>query len=158
MIRHESKGRSFFMLIVLAISLFTGFSIFAQTGTSSVSGTVKDAQGNVAVGATVTLSNTEKNFTRTQTTNEDGSFSFLGLPPAAYTLEVSATGFKKTVLNDVQALVAKPTEINVQLEVGAVSESVTVSASDSEALINTQDATLGNNFQSRQITQLPLEV
>lgn len=145
------------MLIVLAISLFTGFSIFAQTGTSSVSGTVKDAQGNVAVGATVTLSNTEKNFTRTQTTNEDGSFSFLGLPPAAYTLEVSATGFKKTVLNDVQALVAKPTEINVQLEVGAVSESVTVSASDSEALINTQDATLGNNFQSRQITQLPLE-
>ena len=61
------------------------------------------------------------------------------------------------MLNKVTALVAKPTEANIQLEVGNVAETVNVSAEASESLINTQDATLGNNFESRQITQLPLE-
>ena len=145
------------MWAIILVALFAGQSVFAQTGTSSISGTVKDAQGNVAVGATVTLSNPETNFNRTQVTNDEGNFSFLGIPPDTYALEVTASGFKKAVLKDVQALVAKPTEINVQIEVGSVSESVTVSAEGSEALINTQDASLGNNFQSRQITQLPLE-
>jgi len=157
MIKHDSKRSSFFMWAVMLVTLFAGQSVFAQTGTSSISGTVKDAQGNVAVGATVTLSNPETNFNRTQVTNGEGNFSFLGIPPDTYSLEVNASGFKKAVLKDVQALVAKPTEVNVQIEVGSVSESVTVSAEGSEALINTQDASLGNNFQSLQITQLPLE-
>ena len=56
-----------FILCALIFSLLISQSIFAQTGTSSVSGTVADSQGNVVVGATVTLSNPEKNFTRTQT-------------------------------------------------------------------------------------------
>ncbi len=55
------------ILCALIFSLLISQSIFAQTGTSSVSGTVADSQGNVVVGATVTLSNPEKNFTRTQT-------------------------------------------------------------------------------------------
>lgn len=130
---------------------------FAQTGTSSVSGTVADSQGNVITGATVTLTNPEKNFTRTQTTNDSGNYSFTAIPPDTYSLEVSATGFKKTVLNNVRALVARPTETNIQLEIGSVAESVTVNSEASESLINTQDASLGNNFVARQIVQLPLE-
>ena len=141
----------------MAVLLFAGQISNAQTGTSSISGTVTDANGNVAVGATVTLSNPEKNFTRTQTTSDDGGYSFSAIPPDTYQIEVSASGFKKVVLNKVTALVAKPTEANIQLEVGNVAETVNVSAEASESLINTQDATLGNNFESRQITQLPLE-
>ena len=145
-----------FFLVLLVTSVIT-LNTFAQTGTSSVAGTVTDAQGKVVSGATVTLTNPAKNFTRTQTTNESGSYSFNSIPPDTYIVEVTATGFKKTIVNEVQALVAKPSEANVQLEVGAVSEAVTVTSGGSESLVNTQDASLGNNFVNRQITQLPLE-
>jgi hypothetical protein len=157
MYRRNSGINAVFIWSALIFSSLIGQNIYAQTGTSSVNGTVTDSQGNVAVGATVTLINPEKNFTRTQATNETGSYSFSAIPPDTYIIEVSATGFKKAVLNDVKALVAKPTEANVQLEIGNVAETVTVSAGGNESLINTQDASLGNNIVSRQITQLPLE-
>ena len=128
----------------------------AQTGKSSVEGTVRDSQGNVVVGATVTLSNPETNFTRTTTTGDSGQFSFELVPPDKYRLEVEAKGFKKAILNEVGALVAKTTELTVSLEVGAVTESVSVTASATESIINTQDGSLGNNFVAHQITQLPL--
>ena len=72
-------------------------------------------------------------------------------------MEVQATGFRNNVVNNVHALIGKQTESSVQLEVGAATEVVEVTASSQEALINTQDASLGNNFISEQITQLPLE-
>lgn len=146
-----------FIWSVLIYTLIISFNVSAQTGTSSINGTVTDQQGNVMVGATVTLTNPEKNFTRTQITNENGNYSFTAIPPATYNIEVSASGFKKVALNDIQALVAKPTEANVQLEIGNVAETVTVESGGNESLINTQDASLGNNFVSQQITQLPLE-
>ncbi|MGI9034825.1 MAG: carboxypeptidase regulatory-like domain-containing protein [Pyrinomonadaceae bacterium] len=155
--KHKSNFNFTLILCALICCALFSLNIFAQSGTSSINGTVTDAQGNVLTGATVTLTNPAKNFTRTQTTNEGGSYSFSSIPPDAYMIEVSAKGFKKAVLNDVRALIAKPTETNVQLEVGSVAETVTVSTAASESLINTQDASLGNNFVSQQITQLPLE-
>ncbi len=155
--RPKSGFEAVSILAALIFSLLISQTTFAQTGTSSVSGTVTDPQGNVITGATVTLTNPDKNFSRTQVTSDSGVYSFNAVPPDTYIIEVSAAGFKKTILNDVQALVAKATESNVQLEIGSVGESVTVSAGGSESLINTQDASLGNNFVARQITQLPLE-
>ena len=145
------------MLSTMVLALLTGLSAFAQTDTSSVTGVVTDPQGAPIAGATVTIKSPAKNFTRTQTTNENGSYSFNSIPPDTYTVEVSSNGFKKTILNDVQALVAKPTEANLQLEIGDVSEAITVTAGGVDSLINTQDASLGNNFVNQQITQLPLE-
>src|SRR5207245_1699944 len=84
-------------------------------------------------------------------------FNFTLIPPGNYQISVGAKGFKRAVLADVNALVDKPTEVMVGLEVGNVTESVTVSAASGEVLLNTQDATLGNNFVNKQITQLPLE-
>ncbi|HZT58139.1 MAG TPA: carboxypeptidase-like regulatory domain-containing protein [Pyrinomonadaceae bacterium] len=157
MIRPTTSGRcAAALLCALALALFC-LQASAQTGTSSVRGTVADAQGHVVPGATVTLVDPDKNTTRTQTTTEDGHFAFDLIPPGNYRLETTATGFKKSVITDVQALVASPTDLNVTLEVGNVSESVTVSTSSAEVLINTQDATVGNNFVTQQITQLPLE-
>ncbi|HEX8566397.1 MAG TPA: carboxypeptidase-like regulatory domain-containing protein [Pyrinomonadaceae bacterium] len=155
--KRNSKINAFFMCFALIFSLFIGQQTFAQTDTSSISGTITDAQGNVLTGATVVLSNPEKNFTRTQTTNESGTYAFNAIPPDTYTIEVSAAGFKKAVLKDVRALISKPTEASVQLEVGGLTETVIVSSGGNESLINTQDASLGNNIVSRQITQLPLE-
>ena len=142
------------LIILLGIGSMT---IFGQTGTSSVRGTVVDPQGKVVSGATVTLTNTETNTSRNQQTTESGVFVFELVPPGPYRVEVEATGFKKAIVTNVQALVAKASEVTVPLEVGAVSESVTVAVTANEVLLNTQDASLGNNFVSQQIGQLPLE-
>ena len=131
-------------------------SVMAQ-GTSSVTGSVVDPQGNVISGATVTLIDQEKNFTRTQPTTERGTFAFSLIPPGQYKIEAEAKGFKKSVLTDVMAQVAKPTTLTMQLEIGNVQEVVTVSSEAGEVLVNKQDGTLGNNFVNQQITQLPLE-
>ena len=141
---------------LLVFALSSG-AAFAQGGTSTVNGTVLDQQGNRIAGATVTLSNTEKSFTRSQTSSGSGSFSFALIPPGQYSLEAEAAGFKKAVITDVSALVDKATTLDVGLEVGAVTETVTVSSGAAEVLLNTQDATIGNNFVHQQITQLPLE-
>ena len=132
-------------------------NVMAQNSTSSVNGNVVDPQGNVVAGATVTLSNDQKNFTRTQTTTEAGNFAFSLIPPGQYKVETEAKGFKKAVLSDVSAQVAKATTLTVQLEIGSVEEVVTVSSGAGEVLVNKQDGTLGNNFVNQQITQLPLE-
>ncbi|HEX7176448.1 MAG TPA: TonB-dependent receptor, partial [Pyrinomonadaceae bacterium] len=155
--RHTSFGRRVATLLgTLVLPLLVCASAHAQ-GTSSVRGTIADAQGNVVAGATVTLTNIETNAARTATTSDEGGYSFELIQPGNYQLEAEATGFKKGVVTDVRALVAKPTEVNIALEVGAVTESVTVAAGSGEVLLNTQDATLGNNFVAEQIAQLPLE-
>jgi hypothetical protein len=141
-------------LLVLAIS---SIAIMAQQGTSNIRGVVTDQQGNVVAGASVTLTNLGTNSSRSTTTNENGAYSFDFVPVGDYRLEVEAKGFKKAFMNDVHALVAKSTTTDVQLEVGNVSESVTVTSGTGEVLVNRDDATLGNNFVNKQITQLPLE-
>lgn len=146
--------------VVAAVSLvllLSSMTTFGQGGTSTISGTVRDQQDNLVAGATVTLTNADKNFTRSQTTNESGRFSFNLIPPGVYQLEVESQGFKKGLITGVNALIDKPTEVVAHLELGDVKETVTVVSNAGEVLLNTQDATLGNNFVSQQITQLPLE-
>lgn len=143
------------LLLCGLLQLFLCHNILAQTGASTVRGTVTDPQGKAVAGATVTLTNSERNFTRTQTTNEEGVYSFPTVPPGTYRVEAEATGFKKSSVTDVRALVETPVDINIQLEVGNVNEVVNIVAG-SEAPLNTADATIGNSFESRRIEQLPL--
>lgn len=145
------------MMSALLTLLMLSGSVFAQTGTSSVRGTVLDPDKKAMVGATVTLTSLDTNVVRTQVTNESGTFVFDLIPPGGYKVEAEASGFKKVVINPVRALVDKPTTLGLQLEIGQITESVNVSASSAEVLLNSQDATIGNNFISKQITQLPLE-
>jgi len=128
---------------------------FGQAGTSTVTGIVSDPAGQVVPGASVTLINTGTNASRTTTSNDVGKYSFEFVQPGDYRIEVEAKNFKKSVLSDVHALVAQSTSADVKLELGQVNETVTVSASAAEALINRDDATLGNTFVPKQITELP---
>lgn len=140
-------------LLLLCVCSVTAVS---QQGTSTVRGVVTDPQSNVVANATVTLINTATHTSRTATTNDGGAYSFDFVQAGDYRLEVEARGFKKSVINDVHALVAKPTPVDVRVEIGAVSEQVTVSLGSADLLVNRDDATLGNNFVNRQVTQLPL--
>src|SRR5438128_10461287 len=137
------------MASTLTMLLFA-ISLWSQTGTSTVRGTITDPQGRVVPNANVTLTNVETNALRTTKSTDTGSYVFDLITPADYRLEVQATGFKKKVVDNVKALIGKPTESNVTLDIGTTAETVEVRASSQNALVNTQDATLGNNFESLQ--------
>ncbi len=158
MIRKNFLG-SRTVLILSALLLLAVFSVItvAQQGTSTVRGTVRDQQGNVVAGAVATLTNLGTTTSRTTTSNDGGVFSFDALPVGDYKLEVEAQGFKKALITDIHASVSQPTTLNVALEIGNVAETVTVAAGSAELLVNREDATIGNTFVTKQITQLPLE-
>src|SRR6516162_1479574 len=139
--------------LLLALASFT----WSQTGTSTIRGTITDPQGRVVSGATVTLTNTGTNATRTTKSTDAGIYVFDLIQPGTYRVEIDAKGFKKETIAKVEALIGKPTDGSTHLEVGTSAEVVEVNASAQEVLVNTQDATLGNNFINQQITQLPLE-
>ena len=126
-----------------------------SSGGTTVRGTARDPQGNVVIGATVTLTDAARNFTRTQSTNENGAYVFNAIPPGIYSIEVEAPGFKTVSASGLTALVDTPGTFDVQMEVGNVTETVSVSAGR-DVLINRSDATIGNTFESRRIVELPL--
>src|ERR1700686_4370181 len=127
----------------LLVSLLLFSTALAQAGRSTVQGTLRDPQGNVITGAAVTLTNAEKNFNRTQTTNQEGGYVFTAVPPGTYKLDIEATGFKKLSIATVNALVDTPLNIASQLEVGSLSETISITSS-AEAPLNTSDASIGN--------------
>jgi len=144
-------------IVVLICLLVFAAPLWSQTGTSTIGGTVTDQQGAAVPAAKVTLTNVATNAKRNMQTTGTGAYVFDLISPGDYRLEVEAKGFDKTVLDNVRALIGKQTETNVQLSIGAVSQVVEVSISAQAALINTQDASLGNVFDQSQISQLPLE-
>src|SRR5689334_12157901 len=93
-------------LLALLILTTTGY---AQSGGTTIRGTVKDPNGNVVAGATVTITDPAKNFTRTQNTNQEGGYIFTAVPPGTYRLDVSAAGFKTASASGLVALVDTPT-------------------------------------------------
>jgi len=121
----RSVSLSFGVLFLISFACFTSFG---QAGTSTVRGTVTDPQGNVVAGATLTLTDTNKNSSRTATSEDTGAYRFELVPVGDYRLEVEAKGFKKSVVSSVHAAVGSPNPVDVKLEVGNVSETVTVSA------------------------------
>jgi Carboxypeptidase regulatory-like domain len=141
-------------LALLALLIMSA-AAYAQSGGTTIRGTVKDPNGNVVAGATVSITDPEKNFTRTQSTNQDGGYVFTAVPPGTYRLDVTAPGFKTASASGLAALVDTPTVRDVQLEIGQVSETVDVT-STAEAAINTTDASLGNSFERKRIVELPL--
>jgi len=153
-VRPSLKGGLAYISVLLAVLVMSSVAL-AQAGSSSVRGIVNDLQGRPVAGATVSLINEQKNFNRTQTTNDSGTYVFTAVPPDTYRVDVEAAGFKKSSISEVQALVDTPTTRDVLLEVGSVSETVSVTAG-ADAPINTTDATIGNTFESRRITELPL--
>lgn len=156
MIYTEKQGKSAKRIMFLALfSMFLWMNAYSQSGTSLITGTISDGQGNIVPGASVALIS-EQNGRRTTMTNESGVYTFASIQPGSYKIEVEAKGFKKSSLSTFQALVDKPTTINITLEVGQVTETVNVDTTGIENVVNTQDASLGNNFVSKQIENLPL--
>ena len=142
---------------VAVVSLLLAFSILAtaQSATSSLRGTISDPKAAVVAGATVTLSNEAKGFSRTVKTDDQGIYQFLEVPPATYVMTVTAAGFATIKRENVVLQVSSPATLNLTLQVQG--GSVVVDVSGEAPVVNTQDATLGNNFNARQLADLPSE-
>ena len=143
-------------VLLLVVSLLAIFGVaWSQVATTSVKGTVYDAKGAVVAQAAVTLENRQVGFTHTTNTNGQGEYEFIQIPPGTYTVTVTASGFSTTKVTNLQLLVNTPATQNLTLTVAAAATVVEVQGQ--AELVNTQDASIGNAFDSKQILNLPLE-
>jgi hypothetical protein len=142
------------IVVVAFVSLLSNFA-WAQVGTTSLRGTILDTTGAAVAKAKITLSDPKRGFERTTKSGPTGGYEFLQLQPGTYQLTVEMAGFHKYELTNLQLLVDLPGTASVTLEVGAVAETVEVSAEG--AVINTTDASIGNAFNEMQVKALPIE-
>ena len=132
-----------------------GAGLAAAQSTTSLHGIISDAKGAVLPGATVTIMDPRTGFTRTATSGADGVYQFLQIPPASYRVTTAANGFAEITHEKVTLLVSSPATLNFTMQVAGTSVKVEVT---SEApLVNTQDASIGNAFNERQLLRLPSE-
>jgi len=144
-----------FIALIFAVAAVSACVASAQTGTTSLRGTVLDRTGASVGGAKVTLSNATQAVERQTSTNSSGAYEFLAVPPGTYVLTIEMTGFRRYEQRNVHLLVDSPTTADVTLDLGSTAETVEVSAA--AIALNTTDASLGNAFNENQVKQLPLE-
>ena len=137
----------------LTLMLLTGL-VFAQSDNASISGIVKDPTGASVANARVTIRNEGTGFERIVNSNESGFYTVTNLPPGYYTVIVEMAGFKSSTKTRNKLEAALPLQVNAELAVGALSESVTVEAN--VAQLNTESATVGKTVEQVQIQNLTL--
>ena len=140
-------------LLIVILTLVLNLPALGQTF-GDITGVVTDSSGGVVVGASITLTNPQTNFTRRTATNESGAYNFPVLHPGLYNVRAENQGFQSAIRSGIQLQVQQTARIDFQLQVGAVAEAVEVSAS--AALINTENATLGTVIENKSIVELPL--
>lgn len=141
-------------ILILAFAFLLAPQLIQAQTTGSLSGVVTDPQGALIAGANVTLKNNDTGIERTGTTNDKGVFNFTQLQPGAYSVVVETQGFKRAVAPSVAVEVSVEAQITMTLEIGAPSETVTVTSA--QEVINTSSPSLTNVINTRQVVDLPL--
>lgn len=121
---------------------------------ASLRGTVTDTKGALVPGATVTLQDKGTGEKRQATSDDNGIYTFNALPADHYSLSIERTGFKKKEVAEVALIPDQPNELNVQLSVGDVQETVTVNGS-AEPLLNTDSATQSATISTEEVQSMP---
>ena len=140
-------------LSVLAIGL-AAVPLSAQILYGSVVGVVKDAQGALLPGATVSVVNKDNNLTRETTTNAQGAYSIVNIPAGRYDLKVSMTGFHEGVRTSVPVSIGEISRVDMALAVGNLTETVTVESQ--VGLLKTDKADVSTELKSAEIVAMPL--
>jgi hypothetical protein len=141
--------------ISAAIIFFFAASIaLAQAGRGSVSGLVTDPAGALVAGAQVTLLNHATGVAQHTVTSSAGLYTFISLNPGLYQVTASQKGFKNVVQDKVTVTVDQVTQVNITLQVGAISETVTVT--EGIELVEPSNSTVGQLIESATIDRVPL--
>ena len=149
-------NRSRYRLIVLVLALISwSSSVSSQTTTSTIEGTVKDANGAVIPGAQVKASGNTLASERSVTTDDDGVYRLTALPAGTYTLTVSQTNFATSASN-IELPVNRVVTLDVQLQVGSIVGAVANVTSDALPLIEPNASSTGLTVTPKQIQDLPV--
>ncbi len=143
--------RRFFAVVFIALASFT---TFAQEFRGSISGRVADSGGGAIANAKVTVTGKATNSASTTTTNENGDYTVLYLIPGAYDVSIEAAGFKRATRQNLEVRVGDKLALDLKLEVGDVTESVSITSD--APLLETNSASAGQVIDQRRISELPL--
>ncbi|HVF90429.1 MAG TPA: carboxypeptidase regulatory-like domain-containing protein, partial [Blastocatellia bacterium] len=136
--------------------LLMGLSVAAIAQfTASIQGTVTDASGAIVSGATVTVTNNETSRSQQVTASDEGFYRVTGLAPGTYTVTAELPGFRKKVIENVIVNAEAPQGVNIALEAGEVSESVTVTADEATTQLQTETANVSRAITTAEILRLP---
>jgi hypothetical protein len=142
--------------VAALLLLLAFFAVPAQAQyRASIQGIVMDPNGALVPGATLTLKDLATNATVVRTSDDSGIFNFNALPASHFTLTAEKQGFKKKILTDLQLIPEQPNALNVQLELGAVSESVSVNASLAPSM-DTETADNGRTISENEMGHMPI--
>jgi Carboxypeptidase regulatory-like domain/TonB-dependent Receptor Plug Domain len=123
----------------------------------SITGTVKDSKAGVVPGAMVTVTSADQGVTHTARTNGEGDFSFPVLPPGTYSLAVEVQGFKKSERNAIVVPAATKIAVgDIVLEVGSLTETVTIAADAGELQLQSESGERSNIVTNRQLRDIAL--
>jgi hypothetical protein len=142
------------LLMVLLLSAHIALGQ-ANSNAADLQGIVKDSTGAVVANASVTARNPGTNFSRSVTTNDEGFYRIVNLPPGDYEVTVEATNFKKSVLPKVTVTVGQAAELDIALEPGQITESVTISDATSE-IVETSKTAVSTTIDQQRINNLPI--
>ncbi len=146
--------RYFSRIIVFVFGLFLLATAAHAQYRASIQGVVTDPQGEAIVGATVTLTNEETGQKSTTASGEGGVYNFNALPPSKFTITVEKQGFKAKTIKSFGVVAEQANALNVALEIGQVSDSVTVNG-DEAPLIDTETSNLQGTVTAREFQNLP---
>jgi hypothetical protein len=150
----RTRFKNSVLLTLLGVLLAFPLAMHAQTYYGTIVGNVTDASGAAVPGATVSVINTGTNNTSTAITSQTGSYQVPQLPVGTYAVHIKSGNFKEFVSTNVQVHVSTTTEINATLQIGSVTEKVTVQASDVQ--VQTVSAEVGEVIDGSQVRELPL--
>lgn len=140
-------------LLLLTCAAACSNAVYSQEARGSISGRITDPTGGVVPGAKVAITNTQTNETRNVVTNQTGYYEANFLDPSTYAISVEASGFKKVRRTNIELNVGARLDLPFALEVGAVAETVEVTAE--APLLETTTASGGRVLDNRQLVNLP---
>jgi hypothetical protein len=138
---------------ILAIGLMAA-PLHAQVLYGSIVGVVQDASGSAIPAATVTILNKDTNLTQETVSNENGEYTITNLQPGRYDVKVGLQGFREFVKTNVPVTPGQISRVEAKLEIGSVSETVTVESA--AQLLQTDKSDLHTELKSKEIINLPL--
>ncbi len=153
--RHsENSTRLFyFSAASLCVFLFLTIAAVGQSTTGTLRGQVLDPQGAAVSGAKIKITNQETSVVSNTTTSSAGTWNLPSLIPGKYSVSIEASGFRQVVRKDVPVLADRDNTADAQLEVGTTTETVEVEGS--AVAVQTSSSSLGNDFDSRDVLNLP---
>jgi hypothetical protein len=141
------------MIAVLAIAL-VGSPAAAQQTTGNIQGRITDAQKAAVPGVTVTVKNAATGYSRSEVSDTEGAYRLASLPIGTYELRAELSGFNPYDAKSVEVNVGLTTDVNIDLKVAGVSESVNVTAES--PMVQTNNAAVGQVVDVKRIENLPL--